>query len=84
MKETLDVGEFHPSATSAFKWFQEWKSKDTKRYLIFKEALASTAFSGNRTAEICLSTLKRLENGEPVSDRYLLGLCWFIREDYNN
>jgi len=43
-----------------------------------KEALASTALSGNRLAEICMGTIDRLAKGEPVSDRYLLGLAWTI------
>jgi len=43
-----------------------------------KEALASTALSGNRLAETCMGTIDRLAKGEPVSDRYLLGLAWTI------
>ena len=45
---------------------------------ILKEAMASCALSGNRTAEICLGTLNRLLNNEPVSDRYLMGLALFL------
>ena len=45
-----------------------------------KESLASTAIEGNRLAEICLGTIERLEKGQPVSDRYLLGLCWFLKQ----
>ena len=44
------------------------------------ESMASCAIEGNRAAEICLSTYNRLEKGEPVSDRYILGPAWFIRE----
>lgn len=47
--------------------------------MLLQESLASTALSGNRSAEIMSETLRRLLNGEPVSDRYLLGLAWFLR-----
>ena len=47
--------------------------------LKWAEAIYSTAIEGtNRTAVIAASTLRRLEEGEPVSDRYLMGLAWFI------
>ena len=75
--KTLKKNEYHPSADSAMKWYQEWKT-DYKRYCMMKEAIASTALSGNRLSEILLATMDRLEKGEPVSDRYLLGLCWFL------
>lgn len=75
----LELGEYHPSANSAMAWYKQW-SLNSVRYMMTKEALASTALSGNRLSEICLGTMRRLENGEPVSDRYLLGLCWFLRE----
>lgn len=48
--------------------------------IILQEALSSCAISGSRTAEICGETLRRLLKGEPVSDRYLLGLYCFIKE----
>ena len=83
-KETsLKETEYHPSADSAMEWYKEWK-KDIKRYCIMKEAIASTALAGNRLSEILLSTMDRLEKGEPVSDRYLLGLCWFLRYMFSN
>ena len=44
------------------------------------EALASTAIEGNKTAELCLSTYNRIQKGEPISDRYVLGLAWFVKE----
>ena len=46
---------------------------------LIKEAFASCAIENNRLAEICLETLRRLEAGEPVSDRYLLGLAWALK-----
>jgi len=81
MSETsLKEKEYHPSADSAMTWFKMFVASDTVRFLQIREALASTALSGNRLAEICLSTLDRLSSGRPVSDRYLLGLCWFLRD----
>lgn len=30
-------------------------------------------------AEVCGETLRRIREGEPVSDRYVLGLAWTVR-----
>ena len=76
----IKEGEYHPAADSALSWFKEWKKRDFEGYLRMREAIASTAMAGNRLAQICHGTLDRLEMGAPVSDRYLLGLCWFLRE----
>ena len=76
LKET----EYHPSANSAMRWYREWKL-DIKRYSMAREAIESTALSGNRLSEILSSTMERLEKGEPVSDRYILGLTWFLKEE---
>jgi hypothetical protein len=78
---TLAEHEHHPAADSAMDWYRQLPIKDL---MIAKEAIASTALSGNRLAEICMSTLNRLEVGEPVSDRYLLGLCWLLRDLQDN
>jgi hypothetical protein len=48
--------------------------------LALQESLASCALEGNRLAEICGETLRRLLAHEPVSDRYLLGLAWYVRD----
>jgi len=71
---TLEIGEVHPMAPNAMKFVKE------NITMMDIESIASCAIEGNRTAEICLSTYNRLERGEPVSDRYLLGLAWFIKE----
>jgi len=75
----IKEGEFHPSAKEALKWFRAWEV-NTLRYMQTREAIASVALSGNRLAQICNGTLDRLEKGDPVSDRYLLGLCWMLRD----
>ena len=74
MKEaTLEIGEPHPMAECALKYVKEHLTA------MDVEVMASCALSGNRTAEICLSTYNRLIAGESVSDRYLMGLAWFIK-----
>ena len=78
-KTEIKEGEYHPSADNALQWFNHWK-QNPKKYFMAREAISSTALAGNRLAEICSGTLDRLEKGEPVSDRYLLGLCWFLKE----
>lgn len=80
INDTILPGEHHPSADNALRWFVQWKLNMPQRYLLMKESMASAALANNRLAEICLGTLLRLEKGEPVSDRYLLGLVWLIRD----
>lgn len=74
---TLKPTEPHPAAFMARQYI---RTIPWQELLLKKEALASCAIEGNRLAEVCLSTLNRLLNGHPVSDRYLLGLAWFLRE----
>lgn len=42
------------------------------------ESFSSCAIEGNRFAEVCGETLRRVMQREPVSDRYVLGLAWAI------
>lgn len=80
---TIRDGEYHPAANMAMNWYREIQLTKPREYMIAREAIASTALSGNRMAEICWETLDRLDNGRPISDRYLLGLCWFLMELIN-
>ncbi len=73
---TLAEGEHHPAADSAKEYLNRLGSRELMR---LQESFASVAMSGNRTAEICSETLDRLLLGQPVSDRYLLGLAWTVR-----
>lgn len=73
---TLAEGEYHPAAKSAM-WFI--KGIPVSDLGLWHEALASVAISGDRNAELCSETLNRIITGQPVSDRYLLGLAWTIR-----
>ena len=79
---TLEEKEYHPSADKALLWYKNW-ALDFERHACIKEALASTAMSGNRLSEILFETIERLDSGRPVSDRYLLGLCWYLRDKHN-
>ncbi len=72
----LEVGEPHPAAESAKYYLSALGAKKLFQYL---EAFSSCAIEGNRLGEICSETLNRLMQGEPVSDRYLLGLAWAIK-----
>ena len=75
MRGELNLGEPHPAARSALEWIS---SLGSKLYL-YQESFSSCSIEGNRLAEICAETLRRLIAGEPVSDRYLLGLAWTLK-----
>jgi len=74
---TLEVREPHPCAEIAMEYI---RSQHSTQLSTLRESLASCAIESNRLAEVCLGTLDRLLLGETVSDRYLLGLAWFMRE----
>lgn len=75
-RTTLGVGEPHPSSRDAYEYL---KSIPSDELLKIRGALSSSAIEGNRIAEVCAGTLHRLFAGEPVSDRYVLGLAWFVK-----
>ncbi len=77
-KGTLEIGECHPATDSALKYIKSLSYN--MDWFLIKESIASLALSGNRLAEICFATLERLEKHEPVSDRYLLGLAWTLKD----
>ena len=70
----------HPMAYDAMNYIQELGLTKLMRY---KESFASAALTGNEISEILLETLRRIMEGEKVSDRYLLGLAWFIKNSEN-
>jgi hypothetical protein len=78
MNGTLNETEYHPMAESALAYVRQ--SMSSLQFFTIKESIASTALSGNRLSEVLFETIRRLEEGEPVSDRYLLGLAWFLRD----
>jgi hypothetical protein len=71
----LNPKEAHPAALSAIVYVLR-KINDPS----LLESLASCAIESNRMAEICLGTINRIKHKQPVSDRYLLGLAWFLKE----
>ena len=81
---TLKEGEPHPAAYDAKQWILDYvRRNDVHAVFSLLEAFCSTGISGNRLAECCGETLRRLLAGEPVSDRYLLGLAWTMRNMEN-
>lgn len=81
---TIQEGEYHPVADSAMHWLKTFMRDKPLEYLRIKEAIYSTALSGNRSSELCASTIDRLAAGQPVSDRYLLALAWLVRSIYED
>ena len=77
MQGELNTGEAHPASSNALAYIS---CIGLGKLMGYAEAFASTAIEGNRTAEICHETLRRLLAHEPVSDRYLLGLAWTLRD----
>jgi len=72
---TLKDGEPHPAAHMA----REYIAKLSPATLaMLQESFASCAIEGNRLAEVCGETLRRVLNSELVSDRYLMGLYSFV------
>lgn len=76
---TIPETEHHPAADEAMFWLKQFMVNKPLEYLQIKESIYSMALSGNKMANYCVGTIERLAAGEPVSDRYLLGLAWTVR-----
>ncbi len=72
---TLALAEPHPAYTTALEYL---RSIPYAEMAVILESLASCAIEGNRLGEVCAETWRRLQAGEPVSDRYLMGLAWAV------
>ena len=72
---TLLPAEPHPMATEAVRVVWRVGLAGLQEHL---EVLSSCAIEGNRLAEVCAETLRRVLNSEPVSDRYIMGLALHI------
>lgn len=71
-KGELAPGAPHPGAQVAANW---WNLLTLKQRAMFEEAFASASLEdGNAAAEVCLDTIRRINNKEQLSDRYLMGL----------
>ncbi len=73
---TLEFKEPHPAAPMALEWL---RTLSLEQLMVWQESFSSCAIEGNRLAEVCSETLRRIMGHEPVSDRYLLGLAWAMR-----
>ena len=71
-KGELKPGEAHPAAYRALEYVRSLPIADACRW---KESFASCAIEGNRLGEVCIETWNRLDRGDPVSDRYIMGLA---------
>jgi hypothetical protein len=80
----IQPDEFHPAARSAYRWLKGFMVTNSEDYSRYKLALQIAAESDNRQAQICMGTIERLRTSQPVSDRYLLGLCWTILHLHNH
>ncbi|KKN05664.1 hypothetical protein LCGC14_1084970 [marine sediment metagenome] len=76
-KGTLIGTEPHPAVDSAADFIV---SLSQNELYYWQSIFASCAIEHNRLAEVCYHTIERLLNKDPVSDRYLLGLAWTIKE----
>ncbi len=76
----LKESEVHPGAHIAYRYLMSF---GVPKLMSYMEPIASAALSGNRLAEVAQETLRRLLQNEKVSDRYLMGLAWFIWEIQN-
>lgn len=72
---TLEHGEPHPCAYIALEYISNIGYTNQSN---LREAFSSCTIEGNRFAEVCGETLRRLMDREPVSDRYICGLAVFI------
>lgn len=70
--------EPHPAIHSALEYYNNIPPDEFAKCI---EALASCGIEGNRLGEVCCATLERLKDKSlKVSDRYLLGLVWTLRD----
>jgi len=79
----LQFGEPHPASRSAYRWLKGFMISNPDDYVLYRTALETAAEDGTRQAQICMGTIRRLAIGQPVSDRYLLGLAWTILSIHN-
>lgn len=75
---TLALGEPHPAAAIAKRYIE--KNFSHVELILWLESMSFYAIEGNRAAGICATTLDRLLNDKPVSDRYLMGLAIYLRD----
>ena len=82
-RSQLTRGEIHPAAEIARNYINSIPGDEVA---ILMEGMSSCAIEGNRMAEVCAGTLRRVLRDEPVGERYLMGLAIFIsrcRRDFS-
>jgi hypothetical protein len=77
---TLSPDEHHPAALAATVWLTDYLLGRSGKIHVMLEEFSSMGASGNKLGEVCEETLRRLIVGDPIGDRYLLGLAWAIKE----
>lgn len=73
----LAEDEIHPVAGNCLEYIRAIPPEMLDRY---RRTFALEAKDGNRLAQVCEGTLNRLLSKQPVSDRYLMGLAWTLRD----
>lgn len=74
----LKRGEAHPASYYAREWILNNYTID--ELFIMLEAMSSCAIEGNKEASICADTLDRMLTSKPCSDRYIMGLAWYLHK----
>jgi hypothetical protein len=77
LKGMLKEGECHPAVGYAMKYLQSLGIDKKYRYL---EAFNSNKLGDNRVSAVCSETLIRYLKSEDITDKYILGLAWCIRD----
>jgi hypothetical protein len=71
--KSLKPSDPHPVVNSAKKYILGFDTVELLEW--FDSARRSEA------VVVCQESFKRLVSGKPVSDRYLLGLAWFLKTE---
>jgi hypothetical protein len=61
----LAKGEAHPAALAALQYLNALGFQEKQDFLL---TFSSLALEGNRLAEVCYGALRRIIDGQPVSD----------------
>jgi hypothetical protein len=80
MSDTLEKGEWHPISGRVLDYINSFNIDEL---LILKNSINKIKHESgcsDKVTDVCMGTLDRIINGEPVSDLYLLGLAWFLME----
>ena len=82
VKYSIKEGSYHHSADLAKEWLIHFTLEHPLEYAEICESISSCALSGNEFANILYGTMMRWRESLGVSDRYLLGYAWAVRDFY--